>query len=236
MGGRLCYKSFGTELNKNLTKVREGNKNYIGNILKVKHGSVIEHAYITFVILGCSRIFTHELVRHRAGVGLSQESMRFVRLDNIPFTDVGVFALNGFIDLAPYASPGGSAEDNTIWGQNMADRFRVAIHDVCTTAEKWITEFTEYIDTEGVPFKVKKQLTSLLRRLAPGGHATNIMLTVNHRALRHIIEMRTPEGAEAEIAVVFHNIAKLVQNKYPALYQDMSFNEKGEWVFENSKV
>ena len=32
-----------------------------------------------------SRVATHELVRHRAGVAVSQESLRFVRLDDLPF-------------------------------------------------------------------------------------------------------------------------------------------------------
>ena len=51
--GRLCYRSFEPGLNKNVTKVREGNKPYIGNILNVGHGSVTEHSTInvSFIIL-----------------------------------------------------------------------------------------------------------------------------------------------------------------------------------------
>ena len=30
-------------------------------------------------------MFTHELVRHRVGTSISQESLRFVRLDDLPF-------------------------------------------------------------------------------------------------------------------------------------------------------
>ena len=58
-GGRVCYMSFG--------KGRKTNREYIGNILESKHGSVIEHAVWTFLITGVSRSLTHELVRHRAG-------------------------------------------------------------------------------------------------------------------------------------------------------------------------
>src|ERR1700740_2212171 len=80
--GRLCYKSFDTKLNANLSRVREGNHNYLGNIISQKHGSVLEHSTVTFSLLNVSRILTHELVRHRVGVAYSQESQRFVRLDN----------------------------------------------------------------------------------------------------------------------------------------------------------
>src|SRR3970040_948301 len=81
--GRLCYRSFEPGLNLNVTKVREGSAAYLGNILKVAHGSVIEHPVINFIFADVSRVFTHELVRHRAGVAISQESLRFVRLDSL---------------------------------------------------------------------------------------------------------------------------------------------------------
>ena len=59
------------------------------------------------------------------------------------------------------------------------------------------------IDEEGVPFHVKKEVTSALRRLAPIGLSTDILWTANARTLRHVIEMRTAEGAEEELRIVF---------------------------------
>ena len=50
------------------------------------------------------------------------------------------------------------------------------------------------IDDEGVPFHVKKEVTSALRRLAPIGLSTDIIWTANARTLRHVIEMRTAPG------------------------------------------
>ena len=72
-------------LNANVSKVREDSAEYLRNILKSGHGSVLEHANFTFLFHNVSRVFTHELVRHRAGAAYSQESMRFVRLTDIPF-------------------------------------------------------------------------------------------------------------------------------------------------------
>ena len=51
---------------------------YIGHILEVGHGSVLEHAVFNLLITGVSRSLTHELIRHRAGFGFSQLSQRFV--------------------------------------------------------------------------------------------------------------------------------------------------------------
>src|ERR1051326_4870593 len=71
VAGRLCYMSF--------AKPRPGgNKAYLGHILEVGHGSVLEHAVWNLVFTGVSRSLTHELIRHRAGFGYSQLSQRYV--------------------------------------------------------------------------------------------------------------------------------------------------------------
>ena len=74
--GRVCYMSF--------DKGRPSEK-YIGHILEVGHGSVLEHSNITLAITGVSRSLTHELVRHRAGFAFSQLSQRFVDESNVSF-------------------------------------------------------------------------------------------------------------------------------------------------------
>src|SRR5262249_53046947 len=60
--GRICYMSS--------ARPRPGGNNaYIGHILEVGHGSVLEHAAWNMVFTGISRSLSHELVRHRAGWG-----------------------------------------------------------------------------------------------------------------------------------------------------------------------
>src|SRR5262245_63424319 len=69
--GRVCYMSF--------SKPRPGgNRTYLGHILEVGHGSVLEHAVWNFLFVGVSRSLTHELIRPRAGWGYSQLSQRYV--------------------------------------------------------------------------------------------------------------------------------------------------------------
>src|SRR5271165_6017119 len=84
-GGRACYRSWEPGLNANVTRVRTDQREYFANILRSAHGSVLEHANYSFVLRNVSRIFTHELVRHRAGSAFSQESLRYVRLTDIGF-------------------------------------------------------------------------------------------------------------------------------------------------------
>lgn len=77
--GRICYDSFGVGGNPNVTRVREGQIEYFENILNSGHGSVLEHVNFGFVFQDVSRVFSHELVRHRVGTAISQQSGRYVR-------------------------------------------------------------------------------------------------------------------------------------------------------------
>src|ERR1022692_4579173 len=83
--GRLCYRSWEPGLNPNVTRVRTDQDAYLANILSSAHGSVLEHVSFSFALHNVSRVLTHELVRHRPGAAISQESLRFVRLNDIPF-------------------------------------------------------------------------------------------------------------------------------------------------------
>lgn len=225
--GRLCYKSFEVGLNPNVTKVREGNDVYLGNVLKQKHGSVFEHATATFALLDVSRIFTHELVRHRAGTAYSQESQRFVRLDDFKLYIPDL--TDALTALAPAQPTIPRFEDSApmivgkdVWVQHqqdqfiaMADRISASVRDELVA---WMREVG--IDEDGVPFHVKKELTSAMRRLIPGGVNTNIGITANHRTWRHLIMNRTAVGAEVEIREVFYDIAQQLGTRYPHIYQD----------------
>lgn len=235
--GRLCYKSFSTELNANLTKVREGNREYISNILKSRHGSVIEHSSVSFILTGVSRILTHELVRHRAGVAISQESQRFVRLDEF---DMYIPDLDDAFRLLVQAIDPDLEEDKVkAEASLLAADYLQAIDNVKRTSINALRSITQYLDRPGVSFEIKKQITSALRRFVPGGVNTNIGITANHRAWRHMIAMRTAPSAEVEIREAFNLIVVQLKARYPALYQDMERVRTGNiisYTFQHDKV
>lgn len=70
--GRSCYQSF-----RKPNPATRDNRDYLANILRQGHESVLEHASVTFYIEGVSRALTHELIRHRH-LSYSQLSQRFV--------------------------------------------------------------------------------------------------------------------------------------------------------------
>lgn len=68
------------------------------------------------------------------------------------------------------------------------------------------------------------------------GQANHLVMTANHRAWRHVIEMRTSVHAEEEIRVIMSDVAQQLKDKFPTIYGDMDKNGVDEWVFANSKV
>ena len=207
--GRACYRSWKPGLNPNVRRIRTDQREYFANLLASGHGSVLEHASFTFVARNVSRVVTHEWVRHRAGAAYSQESLRYVRLTEIGFR-------------VPAA----------------LEPVRTRVLEIVETLEEFQRDAAKALDldSDGVPFAVKKEATSALRRLAPIGISTDIVATMNVRTLRHVIAMRTDPGAEEEIRVVFDQVARLCISEAPALFQDFARRADGAWIPEYQKV
>lgn len=218
--GRGCYKSFGPGLNKNVTKTRNGNKEYLEHIVKVKHGSVLEHGWVSFMLVDVSRVFTHELVRHRAGTAISQESLRFVRAD-----DVGLW-----IPPAFRKHPDGETIFSAHW-KACEERYQELLK--IAACQEGVASFDE------LPFEKKKYYTSAARRVLPEGMATNIGWTCNMRAMRAILEQRTDPAAEEEIRFVFAAIGLKMKLNFPYLFEDYTIeriNDIPWFKTENRKI
>jgi len=193
--GRLCYRSFEPGLNPNVTRVREGNASYLSNIINVGHGSVVEHPVMNFIFADVSRVVTHELVRHRAGTAMSQESLRFVRLDK----------LSAYMPMC--------IEENE-------EGMQIFVKTLEQLEELQNTLAKVYEIEDEKKFDVKKKLTSAFRRVAPIGLATTIGWSCNFRTLRHVLEMRTDPHAEEEIRYLFAEVYNAVKDRYPNLLGD----------------
>ncbi len=200
IAGKTCYMSFDKKLNKNLTRVRENkNRDYIQEgLIGVGHGSVLEHSSVTFAICDVSRIFTHELVRHRAGCAYSQVSGRYVRVE----------------EIEAYKPKHLTQSENRLLSAAL-QKIEVLYKDLEATV----------FERVGKDFDTKKKVTSAIRRMLPNGQNNHIIFTANHRALRHIIQMRTSEHAEEEICEVFTEILSILKSRYPNIYEDMG-NDK----------
>ncbi len=191
IAGRVCYMSF--------AKPRPGgNQAYIGHILEVGHGSVLEHAVFNLIITGVSRSFTHELVRHRAGFGYSQLSQRYVDESTADFVE-----------------PDCIAEDprlHAIW----ADTVAVCHKAYCDLVEGLAARFSDVQD-KTLRRKLARQAA---RSILPNATETKIFVTANARALRHFIELRCNEHAEVEIRKAAAEVLRVVRAAAPHLFGD----------------
>jgi thymidylate synthase (FAD) len=78
IAARMCYSSGGIDSlleHDNITAV-------LPKVLASGHLSVLRHVMFTFAVEGISRACSHQLVRHSVGVGISQQSQRYVKSDS----------------------------------------------------------------------------------------------------------------------------------------------------------
>ncbi|MBU6214826.1 FAD-dependent thymidylate synthase [Patescibacteria group bacterium] len=223
LAAKQCYMAFQPGLNPNVNKVRKDMIDYLDNVLKQKHGSVLEHAVFTIGINGCSRVFTGEMNRHRAGVGISERSMRYVR-----YTDIRFWMPECFRE----------ADDDTGEIAEKKRRSRELLTEQFASQEQMMAGFATIWAEELAPsstFHAKKVLTSAFRRGIGMGIATGGVWSLNLRALRHVIALRTEAGAEEEIVHVFRKVGALMLTQAPEIFGDFKLID-GVWVPEYWKV
>lgn len=193
-GGRHCYRSW---------EKGRGHEEYIQNILEMAHGSVLEHGSVTFAISGVSRTFSHELVRHRAGIAISQESQRYVDSSNIKFV-VPPLMREAFL---------GNERQRLEYErmhEHVLEQYRVLQEALEMQAHEY-----GYTGT-----MAKKRANEAARSVLPNNAETRMVWTANARALRHICELRGSEGADLEMRGFAIKLTELCKEHMPALFED----------------
>jgi len=203
VAGRICYMSF--------ARPRPGgNKTYLGHILEVGHGSVLEHGVWNLVFTGISRSLTHELVRHRAGWGFSQLSQRYVDES-----------------IAEYVEPDCIADDpelHRLWLETIAHSHRAYM--------KLVEGLQERFKDEPDRTLRRKMARQAARSVLPNATETKIFVTANARALRHFIELRGSRHAETEIRKLAIAVLKIMQREAPNLFGDYQLVPLPDGTFE----
>lgn len=234
LAAKRCYKSFEVGLNPNVTKIREDWTDYIDNILKSGHGSVLEHASFTFAIENCTRVFTAEMNRHRAGVAISEGSLRYIRFEEgIDYWEP-LSIKETEEDRLNYES----FQDSNLNKSSLKkkQRTRDIFQETFEFIEGKYKKLCEIWDIDGMTdFGQKKILTSMFRRIVPLGVSTGAVYTMNIRAIRHIMTMRCSPAAEEEIAHVMGLIAKEMISSEPDLFNDFDCID-GYWRPKYVKV
>jgi thymidylate synthase (FAD) len=204
--GRLCYTSFGEdsglEGGHKTIQGRTTNQAYLTNILRTKHGSVLEHAVWSLLLEGVSRSLTHELVRHRAGMAYSQLSQRFVDESDIAFV------------LPPEIEEGTPAFES----------WRSACEASLVGYRELLGSVSDAVGDEGPATLRKKRVRQAARSVLPNAAETKIVVTGNARAWRHFVEMRASPGADVEIRRLAIAVLRVLQEEAPNIFGDLKIS------------
>lgn len=193
MAGRMCYQSWPK---KGETPKGRSHEDHVKHLIEVGHGAAIEHANFNFVIWNVSRSLTHELVRHRIA-SYSQLSQRYVDSSNVSF--VVPPAIQELAETDP--------DTHQIWVEHCKQSRRLY--------EKLTTRLSEmYCDIES-NLERRKKARQAARSVLPNAAETKIFVTMNARAIRHLIELRANPAADLEIRKLAVKICRILQDKAP---------------------
>jgi thymidylate synthase (FAD) len=189
--GRLCYMS-------QHNPASRSTRDYLENIKKQGHGSVLEHANYSLLLEGISRSLTHELVRHRAGFAYSQLSQRYVDESEACF-------------VVPPAVAGDEALEGAWRAQiESAQASYVALVSQLMERYGWVTDKVHR----------RKMAREAARGVLPNSTETKIVVTGNARAWRTMLELRSSEGAELEIRRMAIAVLRVLQQEAPGFFSD----------------
>ncbi len=189
--GRLCYMS-------QHNPAKRATRDYLENIKKQGHGSVLEHANYSILLEGVSRSLTHEMVRHRAGFAYSQLSQRYVDESEASF-------------VIPPAIIGDEALEG-MWREQVEQAQTVYVELVAKLMERygWVADKVHR----------RKMAREAARAVLPNATETKIVVTGNVRAWRTMLELRSSEGAELEIRRLALAVLRLLQREAPGFFAD----------------
>src|SRR6267142_1363216 len=189
--GRICYMSQHNPANRSTA-------DYLENIKKQGHGSVLEHAVYVLLIEGISRSCSHELVRHRAGFGYSQISQRYVDESHAAF-------------VMPPAIQG-DARLEAEWQQQVTEAQAAYVRAVEGLMQRygWVADKVHR----------RKLAREAARSVLPNGTEVKIGVAGNGRAGRTRLELRCGEGAAMEIRRLAVACLRLLHHEGGSLFSD----------------
>jgi thymidylate synthase (FAD) len=195
VAGRLCYMSFGPR------QFRKCNRDYIHNLIKQGHESVLEHVSWSFILTGVSRAFTHQLVRHRVGFSFSQLSQQYHDENDASFV------MPNAIARFPH----------------LAESWRRTVRQ----SKRAYQELLGFLETEAfhkLSSLEKKEfhraVRSAARSVLPNATETKIFITANARAIRHFLAIRGGIPGDEEMRMVSALFLETLNQEAPALFSD----------------
>jgi thymidylate synthase (FAD) len=167
-------------------------------IIGHEHGSVLEHVWFNMLVADLPRSSQLELVRHGEGTGFSFESQRF--------TDA---------HLRFVVPPRLREDDDAIAlftsAANLAQDYYTALQALSGSDSD-----------EGT--LARKRIKEAARAVLPNAAGSDGMVSMNGRAARHIINLRSNEHADLSIREFAWEVYQAISDVAPALFADATVN------------
>ena len=199
IAGRLCYRAFGDKAS------GKTNAEYIENLFKHKHLSVLYHAKFSFFFAGISRALSHELIRHYVGADRSEEG-------NVSQESTRYCKHNGWVIKHP--------------GIRLSDE-----DFVCDVSDAFHS-YEAFIDSELLDYKLehsgeeakgldKKRIYEAAATMLPMCAGTSFVWSANAVALRKMITERKGETANLEFRAFALELERICVGRWPNLFQGL---------------
>lgn len=225
--GRCCYMSFGKKVGS------KTNEAYLDNLLGrlpdggfrdgPAHGSVLEHATFSFLVVGAGRGFSHEQVRHRAGWAYSQLSTRYCDFERDE-------AQEGTWDPGFVVPPLGQLSMATAQAivkshERALDEYKrvlCMIENDLRSNPGFMASLASHPERERSRM-LRKAARGAARDVLPNGTEAIMTMTANARAIWNTIALRATKHAEAEIRSVYVQVAKIMECEMPSVFKGLQY-------------
>lgn len=203
---KLCYSKVGIdEIMEGLDE--EKVSKFLNMLMDLGHESPIEHVSFTFAVEGVSRVLTHQLVRHRIGCSYSQQSQRYVKLDQFEYVIPPQIAA---IEEARELFVKAMEEDQKVYDKLVEILYKQNYDKYIREgqSEKKAAQMAEKVSIEDA------------RYVFPNACETKIVFTMSARALLNFFRMRCCERAQWEIRNMATEMLKKVREVAPILFKN----------------
>lgn len=202
---KLCYSKIGIDGILDGLDEQKTEK-FLSMLMDLGHESPIEHVSFTFGVEGISRVLSHQLVRHRIGCSYSQQSQRYVKLDQFeyiipPQIEAVDEALEIFIKAMEHDQKVYDELVDILYNRNL-DRYIKEGKN-----EKQAAQMAEKASIEDA------------RYVFPNACETKVVFTMSARALFNFFRMRCCQRAQWEIRDMATEMLKKVREVAPVLFK-----------------
>lgn len=226
--GRNCYMSYGAKAGS------KTNQAYINNLLGrlddgkfmpgPAHGSVLEHVYWNFIVVGAGRGYSHEQVRHRVGTGYSQLSTRYCDYERSD--QAGTWAPRFCVPPLGQLSKRTKSlfSEKYHSDQEWYKRILAAVMEDLKNEEGFMAKLADKSPRESKR-ALRKAARGAARDVLPIGAEAIMGFTANARAIWNMAYLRASEYAEGVIRAVFVQVLTIMEKEFPTLFHGLKFEE-----------